>query len=344
MSRYHLPMFLVLALLFGAPGVAGAAGTPVASSALVVPAQPGQPATGPGGSDAAFPAARGIHYGSEPGGFWMWEPTTETGGATPIAGDPLPIVLYLSGCCGNFPWPTPEEVDPWLMHLARQGYVVVAPVYNADTPTPADTLADLQARLREALAELTQPGHAAVDVAQFVVLGHSFGGDIAVPFLAAPAEGLPVPHALFLNAPFCGDCFDVQQAVLALPKGTKALVVAYEDDTVAGINQARTFYHALAALPAADRDFVLMSTDRHGEPALIADHQTAVLNVDAADWYGVWKLSDALFACALRGEWCAYALGDTPEQRTMGNWSDGVPITELQVFDDPGIYPTPFPT
>ena len=51
-------------------------------------------------------------------------------------------------------------------------------------------------------------------------------------------------------------------------------------------------------------------------------------------WFGAWKLSDALFACAFEGTWCEFALGNTPGQRYMGTWSDGVPVAELQVFDN----------
>jgi hypothetical protein len=55
--------------------------------------------------------------------------------------------------------------------------------------------------------------------------------------------------------------------------------------------------------------------------------------LDALDWYGTWKLTDALMACAFAGDWCDYALGDTPEQRFMGAWSDGVPVQELAATD-----------
>jgi len=30
-----------------------------------------------------------------------------------------------------------------------------------------------------------------------------------------------------------------------------------------------------------------------------------------------------------------YAFGNTPEQRFMGTWSDGVPVKELKVTDTP---------
>jgi hypothetical protein len=61
-----------------------------------------------------------------------------------------------------------------------------------------------------------------------------------------------------------------------------------------------------------DRDFVTMASDSHGEPPIVANHATTYEGVDAADRYGIWKLADGLFACVFAGEWCEYALGDTP--------------------------------
>ena len=61
----------------------------------------------------------------------------------------------------------------------------------------------------------------------------------------------------------------------------------------------------------------------------------ASYTLDAFDWYGTWKWLDALMSCAFDGEWCEVALGNTPEQRFMGEWSDGVPVTEASVTDDP---------
>ena len=55
--------------------------------------------------------------------------------------------------------------------------------------------------------------------------------------------------------------------------------------------------------------------------------------VDALDYYGTWKLFDALTDAAFYGSNREYALGDTPEQRSMGRWSDGTPVAELIVSD-----------
>jgi hypothetical protein len=132
--------------------------------------------------------------------------------------------------------------------------------------------------------------------------------------------------------------------VPSLPDGMKAVLLAYSDDYDIGPEEPQRVWTALASLPDEDRDFVKMTSDYRGSPPIIAEHMTphGVLDaevsygvVDAADYFGVWKLSEALFACAFEAAWCEYALGDTPEQRFMGVWSDGVPVKELDVTDDP---------
>jgi hypothetical protein len=219
-----------------------------------------------------------------------------------------------------------------MSHLARQGYVIIAPVYQYGTP-----LEDAMAVLPLALQELAQPGHAAVNAAQSAAIGFSYGGLTAVLYAAAAADaGLPVPRALFLTAPCTenGYCLDMPAETPALPEGMQAIVIGYEDDFDIG-NEPAIVWETLSALPLPDRDFILMRSDGHGDPPIRASHQTTYEEVDAADWYGIWKLADGLLACAFTDTWCEYALGNTPEQRFMGTWSDGVPVTELVVTDDP---------
>ena len=94
-------------------------------------------------------------------------------------------------------------------------------------------------------------------------------------------------------------------------------------------------------MPLDNRDAVTLVSDTHARTALFAVHTQALADYgydppNAHDWYGTWKWLDALMGCAFDGEWCEYALGNTPEQRFMGVWSDGAPITEAIVTDDPG--------
>lgn len=57
--------------------------------------------------------------------------------------------------------------------------------------------------------------------------------------------------------------------------------------------------------------------------------------VNALDFYGTWKLFDGLTDAAFYAKNREYALGNTPQQRFMGVWSDGVPVKELKITDNP---------
>jgi pimeloyl-ACP methyl ester carboxylesterase len=57
--------------------------------------------------------------------------------------------------------------------------------------------------------------------------------------------------------------------------------------------------------------------------------------VNALDFYGTWKLFDGLCDAAFYGSNREFALGNTPQQRFMGVWSDGVSVKELKVTDKP---------
>jgi acetyl esterase/lipase len=57
--------------------------------------------------------------------------------------------------------------------------------------------------------------------------------------------------------------------------------------------------------------------------------------INALDYYGLWKLFDGLCDAAFHARNREYALGNTPQQRFMGKWSDGVPVKELIVTDRP---------
>jgi pimeloyl-ACP methyl ester carboxylesterase len=65
------------------------------------------------------------------------------------------------------------------------------------------------------------------------------------------------------------------------------------------------------------------------------DRRLETMMINALDFYGTWKLFDALCDAAFYGKNREYALGNTKEQRFMGVWSDGVPVKELKVTDTP---------
>jgi hypothetical protein len=131
------------------------------------------------------------------------------------------------------------------------------------------------------------------------------------------------------------------QADLRLLRGVAAstltLVLASDRDDRVGVDGPEALWAALGQIPASNKDYVLVRSDEHGTPPLVADHFLSLSGSgnppDALDFYGAWKLLDALQACAVRRQDCRVALGGTAQQRFMGRWSDGVPVTPLQVTD-----------
>jgi pimeloyl-ACP methyl ester carboxylesterase len=71
-------------------------------------------------------------------------------------------------------------------------------------------------------------------------------------------------------------------------------------------------------------------------PLVYLPHWEALeARVDALDYYGLWKLFDALCDAAFYGRNRRFALGNTLQQRFMGFWSDGRVVKQLFVTDTP---------
>ena len=45
---------------------------------------------------------------------------------------------------------------------------------------------------------------------------------------------------------------------------------------------------------------------------------------------------DSLMSCSFASQDCVVALGDTPQQRFISAWSDGIVVAEPHFTDDPG--------
>lgn len=70
--------------------------------------------------------------------------------------------------------------------------------------------------------------------------------------------------------------------------------------------------------------------ERLAERGLDLDDATQEAPVtNALDWYGTWKLCDALCDAAFHGRNRDLALGGGPAQLAMGTWSDGTPVKPL---------------
>lgn len=322
MRRLLAPV-LVLGLL---AGCGGGDGPPVDPP---TPTAPLQAPSGPGGAAYAYGAVRETGYGSGNGEYWILEPD-------PVPLETLPVVVFHHG----FGVMSTAPYLEWLEHLVRRGAIVIYPRYHASLLTPPATFtANALGAIQAALAELQNPGHATPDLTRFAMTGHSYGAAISANIAAlAATSGLPTIDALMIMQAGTGGN-DTYEDYGNIPAGTLLLCVVGEDDTRAFDTVSLRIYREATAIPVSDKDFILVRTDTHGEPDLIADHQSPAtglfLPANALDWYGTWKWFDALMDAAFFGTNRDAALGNTPAQRHMGTWSDGVAVREAVVTDPP---------
>ena len=335
------------------------------------PAPPPQPETGPGGKDYAHAGVRVRSGGEGAGQYWIFEPQDPT----PYQ---APVVVFLHGWGAMLP----DAYLGWIDHIVRKGRIVIFPRYQSSLATPPATMTDHAMRaIQDALRDLRQGGGVRPELDRFALVGHSLGGVIAANLAArAGADGsVPVPAALMVVQP--GDPPltrlggslrqpSIMEDYGLIPRQTLMLVVVGDEDGTVGEETARILFQR-AGVAAPNKNYVVLHSDRHGSPPLVADHvapaalrpstQSTVPAVsspwvqgmalrlyelltgqpdidgrvqapDALDFYGFWKLLDALTDAAWYYRHREVALGDTPQQRYMGVWSDGVPVREMEVW------------
>ncbi len=152
------------------------------------------------------------------------------------------------------------------------------------------------------------------------------------------------------------DAKKVFYAATSLPAANKNYVVINSDEHGSPELKASHFapvarnedYNARSTEPAAKpagkggffrgklrERFILRRSEQNKssetEPSVPANFAES----DALDYFGFWKLCDGLIDAAFYGRDRQYALGNTPEQRYMGKWSDGTPVRELTVLERP---------
>jgi pimeloyl-ACP methyl ester carboxylesterase len=338
-------------------------------SLTIVPSQspspPSQPDAGPGGRQYAHAGVTKNRYGTGGQEYWIFEPDAPKPRSSPL-------LIFVHGWGGMNPLYYGAWLDHLVRRgnivvYPRYQAGLLTPVKDF-SPNTIRAIKDAIARLQ------TKPGHVRPDLNKFAVVGHSMGGLLAANITALASEsGLPRVRAMMsvepgiTQAPVNFPLADLKK----IPGETLLLAVAGEQDTLVGDVDAKRVYVESTRVSAANKDFITLVTDGHGTPALQASHRaptapdtsydngegrrgnpnrvgglSAQQNasgpspsespaVNALDFYGTWKLFDGLCDAAFFGKNREYALGNTPQQRFMGKWSDGVPVKELKVTDNP---------
>jgi len=353
--KFLLPGVLSLTLIF--------LSLTIVSSQTVTP--PSQPLTGPGGWQYVHASVTKNRYGKGGAEYWIFEPDSPKPRTAPV-------IVFLHGWGGM----NPLYYGAWIDHLVKRGNIVIYPRYQANLLTPIrDFTPNTISAIKDALSRLqTESGHVTPDVSKFATVGHSLGGILAANVAALAGEfKLPRVRAVMSVEPGITEApINVPLADLKkIPAETLLLAVAGDQDSLARDTDAKRIYYESTRVSAANKNFVMLISDSHGTPNLLASHRapTAMdksydsgegvggsapgasdrigdaqlsrrvrpetMMVNALDFYGTWKLFDALTDAAFHGRNREYALGNTPQQRFMGRWSDGVPVKELKVIDKP---------
>jgi dienelactone hydrolase len=226
-----------------------------------------------GATHSQSPPAFTVHaYGTGATRTWVFAP----------AAPPKLVVVFVHGLGGQAET-TPALHRPWLAHLAREGYEVVYPAYEA---TPLQRFA--MKHLVEGVANAAP--HVAHDI-PVAAIGYSRGGRLVVDFASISSVTGLVPRRIFSVYP--AGTMDAPLDLAPLDGHAKVLIVAGDADrTVAntGANQL-VAQLAIAGFPYHDVHFEVIRS--HG--FFVADHMSVFDDSPAAQ-KALWARADRFFA------------------------------------------------
>ena len=326
---------------------------------------PAQPQTGPGGKQSLHANVTRNRYGKGGEEYWIFEPDSPKPRTAPV-------IVFLHGWGGINPLYYGAWIDHI---VKRGNIVIYPRYQANLLTQIKDFMPNTLWAIADALNRLqTEPGHVKPNLSKFATVGHSLGGVLAANVAAVAAEfKLPRVRVVMSVEPGITESpINIPLADLRkIPSETLLLAVAGDQDGLVRDADAKRIYYESTKISAANKDFVLLVSDSHGTPWLQATHRapTAIdkdydsgeglggappavadrigdtqisrrvrpetMMINALDFYGTWKLFDGLCDAAFTGKNREYALGNTPQQRFMGVWSDGVPVKELKVTDKP---------
>ena len=248
------------------------------------------------------------------------------------ARSPSPVIFFAPGFANN----DPKEYEPLINHVVSRGCALVyAPfqIVSGDVTLHKKRYDTIFAGFEEAVKRYGS----SFDLARVGYVGHSYG---AAAILSLSFRGLELGWGkdglfLFMMAPWYYYEMSLSQFV-NFPQHAKVIVQVYEQDGVCDHRIGKEIFERVN-LPASEKDFVMLLREERLGYKLEADHGTpSGSGQDAHDFYGIYRLMDALSDYAFTGseEGKRIALGGgSAEQRFMGLWPDGKPVRELFAGD-----------
>ena len=299
---------------------------------------PYQPESGPGSKDYRHSKVIEIDRAQNPDGYWLYKP------AAPVPKS-APVIVFVHGYGGY----NPMIYGRWIKHLVKQGNIVIYPRYqkNNTSPRPSKFVKNVAKGVRDALDFLKEEKEIIPDVEHFSFVGHSYGGVISANLsINFENHGIPKPKAAMLvspgSGPFSGG---VLKSYEAMPEDLKLLVMVSDNDRTVGDKLGIRIYET--ATNVVQRNFIRQYHDSSTYPHHTAGHNESyavdlefdngirnftakralrIGRVNNIDYFGYWKLFDALLACTRSGEYCEYAFGNSSKQKSLGFQADGTPL------------------
>ena len=256
-------------------------------------------------------------------------------------GKPRPILFFCHGIGAE----DPQVYMQLFKHLVSWGYPVVYAPYNKSSAigSPIEAYSMMWSGFNAGVRKWA----ANIDTARIGIIGHSFGGG-AVPSLTW--KMLNEKHwgnrgaFMYIMAPWYS--YDITQKQLEqFPQSVALIMEVFDNDMTNDPRMAIDIFKSIA-IPGSQKDFITLISDTCEGKALVADHGVPEgtypfgWNVNALDYYGVYRMVHALAALTLDNDQSAreIALGDgCPAQRFMGAWWNGKPVAELVSCDTPHI-------
>lgn len=258
-----------------------AGGAWLSVSPALATGSPGQPKSGPGGTDYAVAAADIVKkiYGEGNGRAAVFYPKGP-------ADRPRPVVVFVHAPGAI----SPSWYGAWLEHLVRRGAVVVYPLYEETIGAVRyeDMTAEALKGVRAALAGLAENPGVKADVSALSVVGHSGGAVIAANLAALSGRDELPPVRLLFGAmpdrPGAGKSFGPPlQDLASIPQSAVALMLVGDRDSVAGDRGARQILTAAGHLGQNHRLIARANSDNHGLPAVYFSHHAPVAPDQAWD-------------------------------------------------------------
>ena len=300
------------------------------------------PLEGPGSKIYANDTLLFQDFAQAPDGYWLFEPRS------PMP-DSAHVIVFIHGYGAI----NPMIYGKWLEHLTRKGNIVIFPRYqkNLFSPKTKKFVPNVAKAIADAIIELqTKPGHVKPILDNMSFIGHSYGGVIAANLAVHFKKyELPQPKAVMLCSPGSGPFKGgVLKTYEKMPENTSMLIMVSEDDKIVGDKLGKCIFKTAINTPCRNliRQFGdnQLTTAGHNESYCLDErYDVGIINIsakrakrksklDAIDYFGYWKLFDALMECTRTGQNCHYAFGDTPQQKYLGLNTEGKPIKQLEIM------------